>query len=48
MGSPATLTIGRAIWDSFFLERDWPLAASLAMLLLALISLPALLLRVRR
>ena len=48
MGAPGTLTIGRAIWDSFFLERDWPLAASLAMLLLALISLPALLLRVRR
>lgn len=48
MGSPGTLTIGRAIWESFFQERDWPLAASLAMLLLGTIALPALLLQRRR
>jgi putrescine transport system permease protein len=34
LGDPATLTFGRAIWEAFFFERDWPQAAALAVILL--------------
>jgi putrescine transport system permease protein len=39
LGDPATLTFGRAIWDAFFFERDWPQAAALAIILLAIPAL---------
>jgi putrescine transport system permease protein len=40
LGAPETLTLGRAIWDVFFQERDWPQAAALALVLLVLALLP--------
>lgn len=37
LGGPGTLMIGRVLWEEFFNNRDWPLAAAVAMLLLALL-----------
>jgi putrescine transport system permease protein len=37
LGGPSTLMIGRVLWEEFFNNRDWPLAAAVAMLLLALL-----------
>jgi putrescine transport system permease protein len=47
LGDPAAQTFGRMIWDAFFGERDWPLAAALSLALLVLLVPPALLLRRR-
>lgn len=47
MGGSDTLMIGKTLWDEFFLNRDWPLAAALALALLALVLAP-LILFVRR
>ncbi|MSP02017.1 MAG: ABC transporter permease subunit [Acetobacteraceae bacterium] len=35
LGGPGARLIGRVLWEEFFNNRDWPMAASLAMLLLA-------------
>ncbi len=43
LGDPGSQTFGRMIWDAFFAERDWPLAASLSLALLVLLG-PAVLL----
>ncbi len=40
LGAPESLTLGRVIWDAFFQERDWPQAAALAVVLLALALIP--------
>lgn len=40
LGPPEALLVGRALWDEFFRNRDWPLAAAMAMALLALLILP--------
>ena len=40
LGAPETLTLGRAIWDVFFQERDWPQAAALAVVLLGMVLVP--------
>jgi len=32
--------IGRVLWQEFFQNRDWPLAAAVALVLLALLILP--------
>ncbi len=40
LGPAEALTLGRAVWDAFFQERDWPLAAALAVVLLGLALLP--------
>lgn len=45
LGAPDTLTLGRAIWDGFFEEQDWPLASALSLVLLAVLMAPALLVR---
>jgi putrescine transport system permease protein len=37
LGGPGTLMIGRVLWEEFFNNRDWPLAAAVAILLLALL-----------
>ncbi len=37
LGGPSTLMIGRVVWDEFFSNRDWPVASSLAILLLVLL-----------
>jgi putrescine transport system permease protein len=42
LGGPDALTIGRAIWTEFFSNRDWPMAAAVAIAMLALIVLPML------
>jgi putrescine transport system permease protein len=34
--------VGRVLWTEFFSNRDWPLAAALAIGLLVLILIPAL------
>jgi putrescine transport system permease protein len=47
LGDPGAQTFGRMIWDAFFSERDWPLAASLSLALLVILVPPALLLRRR-
>jgi putrescine transport system permease protein len=47
LGDPGAQTFGRMIWDAFFSERDWPLAASLSLALLVLLVPPALLARNR-
>lgn len=41
LGGPDTLMIGHVLWVEFFANRDWPLAAALALVLLALACLPA-------
>ncbi len=45
LGDPGAQTFGRMIWDAFFSERDWPLASSLSLALLAMLIPPALLVR---
>lgn len=40
LGPPEAQVIGRVLWQEFFQNRDWPLAAALALALLALLILP--------
>jgi len=40
LGGPQTLMIGRTLWSEFFTNRDWPMASAVAILLLALLILP--------
>ena len=47
LGGPGAQTIGRALWNEFFANRDWPMAAALATTLLAALLLPMILLRTR-
>jgi putrescine transport system permease protein len=37
LGGPGAQLIGRVMWEEFFEDRDWPMAASLAWLLLMLL-----------
>ena len=48
LGGPGAQTLGRALWNEFFADRDWPLAAALATAMLAGLLVPMLLLRTRR
>ncbi len=48
LGGPGAQTLGRALWNEFFSNRDWPLAAALATSMLAALLVPMLLLRARR
>ena len=43
LGGPDSLTIGRVLWTEFFTNRDWPLAAAVAVAMLALIVIPIML-----
>ena len=45
LGGPAAQTIGRALWNEFFANHDWPMAAALANALLLGLLLPLGLLR---
>ncbi|PIE14268.1 MAG: putrescine ABC transporter permease PotH [Rhodobacterales bacterium] len=45
LGGPDTLMIGKVLWDDFFHGRDWPLASSVATVMLVLLLLPIMLLR---
>ena len=48
LGGPGTLMIGRLLWQEFFDNVDWPLAAALAMALVLVLCLPLLLAQARR
>ena len=40
LGGPSTLMIGRVLWDEFFSNNDWPMAAAVAVVMIALILVP--------
>lgn len=40
LGGPSTLMIGRVLWDEFFSNNDWPMAAAVTMVMILLILLP--------
>jgi putrescine transport system permease protein len=43
LGGPDSLMIGRVLYDEFFSNRDWPVAAAEAFMLLAILLVPILL-----
>ncbi|WP_418314734.1 ABC transporter permease subunit [Piscinibacter sakaiensis] len=43
LGGPQTLMIGRVLWDEFFSNNDWPMASSVAVVIVLLILLPMML-----
>jgi len=45
LGGPDSLLIGRVLFDEFFANRDWPLASSVAIMLLLLLVVPIVLLQ---
>jgi putrescine transport system permease protein len=45
LGGPNTLMIGKVLWDEFFANRDWPMAAAVAIAMLVLLVLPMALIR---
>ncbi len=40
LGGPTTLMIGRVIWDEFFSNNDWPMASSVAVVVILMIIVP--------
>jgi putrescine transport system permease protein len=40
LGSSTTLMVGQTLWTEFFANRDWPLAAAVAIVMLALLVVP--------
>jgi putrescine transport system permease protein len=40
LGSSSTLMIGQTLWTEFFANRDWPVASSVAVVLLVLLVVP--------
>ena len=40
LGGPETLMIGRVMWDEFFANNDWPMASSVAVVMILLIIVP--------
>ena len=40
LGGPETLMTGRVMWDEFFSNNDWPLASTLAVVMILLIIVP--------
>ncbi|HLJ62696.1 MAG TPA: ABC transporter permease subunit [Stellaceae bacterium] len=45
LGGPGTLMIGKVLWDEFFSNHDWPVAASVAVAMLALLAIPIAMVR---
>ncbi len=45
LGGPESLLIGRVLFDEFFVNRDWPLAAAVAIVLVVLVVIPIVLLQ---
>jgi len=45
LGGPESLLIGRVLFDEFFVNRDWPLASSVAIVLLLLLVVPIVMLQ---
>lgn len=42
LGGPETLMIGKILWQEFFLNRDWPVASALAVVMLLILLVPIL------
>jgi putrescine transport system permease protein len=42
LGGADTLMIGRVLWDEFFINRDWPVASAVSVVLLLLLIAPIL------
>ncbi len=42
LGGADTLMIGKVLWDEFFNNRDWPVAAAVAVALVAALAVPVL------
>ncbi len=45
LGGPDSLLIGRVLFDEFFVNRDWPLASAVAIVLLLLLVVPIMFLQ---
>jgi putrescine transport system permease protein len=45
LGGPDSLLIGRVLFDEFFVNRDWPLASTVAIVLLLLLVVPIVILQ---
>ena len=45
LGGPESLLIGRVLFDEFFVNRDWPLASAVAVVLLFLVVIPIVVLQ---
>ncbi len=45
LGGPDSLLVGRVLFDEFFVNRDWPLASAVAIVLLLLLVIPIVLLQ---
>lgn len=45
LGGSETLMIGRTLWSEFFSNRDWPLAAAVAIVLLVILVVPIVIYR---
>jgi putrescine transport system permease protein len=45
LGGSDSLMIGRVLFDEFFLNRDWPLASAIAIVLLTILIIPIMILR---
>jgi len=43
LGGPQTLMIGKVLWQEFFNNRDWPVAAALAVIMLVILIVPIVL-----
>ena len=42
LGGPNTLMIGKVLWDEFFENHDWPVAAAVAVVLVVVLAVPIL------
>ncbi len=40
LGGPNTLMIGKVLWDEFFENHDWPVAAAVTVALIAVLAMP--------
>ena len=40
LGGPQTQMIGRTLWDEFFSNNDWPIASTVAVVMILLIIVP--------
>ena len=45
LGGPDTLMIGTVLWNEFFLNRDWPVASAVAIVMVLVLALPIAFLR---
>ncbi|PHR54347.1 MAG: putrescine ABC transporter permease PotH [Robiginitomaculum sp.] len=45
LGGPDTLMIGSVLWNEFFSNRDWPVASAVALVMLAVLVVPIMILR---